>query len=68
MIFIVDSDDKGLKQLKAAVEGMGYEAATFDSAESALDLIEGLVQFVSCCQICSGVYQFPVPLELREFP
>ena len=42
MIFVVDSEAKGLKEVKGVLETMGYEVATFDSAESALDLIETL--------------------------
>ncbi len=42
MIFVVNSEAKGLKEVKGILEAMGYEVATFDSAESALDLIETL--------------------------
>ncbi len=42
MIFVVDSEAKGIKEVKGILEGLGYEVATFDSAESALDLIETL--------------------------
>jgi len=42
MIFVVNSEAKGLKEVKGILEDMGYEVATFDSAESALDLIETL--------------------------
>jgi DNA-binding response OmpR family regulator len=42
MIFVVNSKDKGLKEVKEILEELGHEVATFDSAESALDLIETL--------------------------
>ena len=42
MIFVVDSKAKEAKEVKAVLDGLGYEVATFDSAESALDLIETL--------------------------
>ncbi|HEB02954.1 MAG TPA: response regulator [Nitrospirae bacterium] len=42
MVFVVNSEDKGLKEVKDILEDMGHEVATFDSAESALDLIETL--------------------------
>jgi DNA-binding response OmpR family regulator len=42
MIFVVDSEGKEAKAVKEVLDGLGYEVATFDSAESALDLIETL--------------------------
>ena len=42
MIFVVDSEASGIKEVKNALEDDGFEVATFDSAESALDLMEAL--------------------------
>lgn len=42
MIFVVDSEPGGMSDIKATLENEGYEVATFDSAESALDLMEAL--------------------------
>lgn len=42
MIFVVDNDADSLAEIKAVLEEEGYEVATFDGAESALDLLSSL--------------------------
>jgi len=42
VIFVVDSEPGGMGDVKATLEADGYEVATFDSAESALDLMTTL--------------------------
>ncbi len=42
MIFVVDSKPGGMKDIKDTLDEEGYEVATFDSAESALDLLTAL--------------------------
>lgn len=42
MIFVVDSEPGGMGDVKSTLEAEGYEVATFDSAESALDLMTAL--------------------------
>ena len=42
MIFVVDNEPGGTGDVKTTLEAEGYEVATFDSAESALDLMTAL--------------------------
>ena len=42
MIFVVDNEPGGMGDVKSTLESEGYEVATFDSAESALDLMTAL--------------------------
>jgi DNA-binding response OmpR family regulator len=42
VIFVVDNEPGGMGDVKTTLEAEGYEVATFDSAESALDLMTAL--------------------------
>ena len=72
MIFVVDSEPGGIGDVKTTLEGEGYEVATFDSAESALDLMSALDEpelIISEVEMSSGMDGFAFKRAFsRRFP